>query len=252
MLTNRSLIVSMPQKRLSRVKCKSPLAHFHIHHSASSRFQIHPFTTITYLKQKQTEIGHDEGYIDTRFLFREMEAKDRERPPQPSTRKRKQWTSRLASLADEEHQMGTPGIATLDAKPSSSDRSSARSLSLYSLAESEQSVDLRLRLEGPYFTAANPMRYKTVLCLVAGTGVTGAMAIAAAFRAHEDCEKCSQSSNRETAEAKIASNNSSLECRERWRRCIIIWSVRESEYVDVAVINNGARSLLHLVFPIAC
>lgn len=168
-----------------------------------------------------------------------MDAKAGERPLQPSVKKRKQWTSRLASLADEEHGTGTPAVVDSKARFDSSDQSSARSLSLYSFDESEQHADLRLRLEGPYFTAANPMRYKTVVCLVAGTGVTGAMAIAAAFRAHEDCEKCSQSSNKEGIRRTDTDSKPRLECRERWRRCIIVWSIRESEYVDFAMINNG-------------
>jgi NAD(P)H-flavin reductase len=69
-----------------------------------------------------------------------------------------------------------------------------------------------MRLEGPYFTPANPERYETVICLVAGTGVSGALAIAAAFQAGR-------------ADA-------------LWSRCVLIWTVRESDFVDLPFITG--------------
>ena len=42
-----------------------------------------------------------------------------------------------------------------------------------------------VRAEGQYFTPADPARYHTVVCIVAGTGISGALAIIGAFAAQK-------------------------------------------------------------------
>lgn len=128
-----------------------------------------------------------------------------------------EWTGKLASSLDQkilEQSNAMPG-----------DRTSGRHLSL----------DLALRLEGPYFSPADPSRYHTVVCLVAGTGVSGAMAIAGAFRAiHPE---------RLATDAKPPSLTDS---RAVWRRCIIRWSVREEDYVDLPDLRQSSGVELHV------
>lgn len=96
-------------------------------------------------------------------------------------------------------------------------------------SERQISLDLALRLEGPYFSPADPSRYHTVVCLVAGTGISGAMAIAGAFRAvHFE---------------RLATNKKPLnptDARPVWQRCIISWSVREEDYVDLPDLGQGS------------
>ena len=51
------------------------------------------------------------------------------------------------------------------------------------------SVPISLRLEGPFFTPTNPSHYHTVVCLVEGAGISGALAIASAFQQLERFER---------------------------------------------------------------
>lgn len=299
---SHSLTVILPHSRLAGYReVKSPLAHFHIHHSASSRIELHPFTTITHLaSEKVVKCRDGEDYIFVEFLFREMESKGSERPLHPSAAKRKQWTTRLASLVDDsrhdQHRcIGFPyrpaqnftvvsrsvhPAFRLDSKgpnvqPGNSssritdccddrvsleeecigfpyaqyDETSTQAwigketgappeekvvaLSSGSTTPSRHTtasttwtmgVDLSVRLEGPYFTAANPMAYETVVCFVAGTGITGAIAIAIAFRAYT--KRWRRAGDSRTA--------------QKWVRCVVVWSVRSDDFVEIPVIQGGS------------
>lgn len=91
--------------------------------------------------------------------------------------------------------------------------------------ELQTSLDLALRLEGPYFSPADPSRYHTAVCLVAGTGISGAMAIAGAFSALQQ--------KRLVADAESSKSPESFSQGPAWRRCIINWSVREQDFVNL-------------------
>ena len=95
-----------------------------------------------------------------------------------------------------------------------------------------------LRLEGPYFTLATPDAYENVLCLVAGTGLSGALAIAAAFRAQAglapSCFLSSDTSaNKEAPGAQTCTVSQGNGGKRRWKTCTIVWTVRETDYVDM-------------------
>lgn len=93
-------------------------------------------------------------------------------------------------------------------------------------------VDVSLRLEGPYFTVADPSRYKTVVCFVAGTGVSGAIAIARAFL-EQKREKMAAFDNYREGGAKDGSAKPSL-----WERCVVFWTVREENYIDLPYLEG--------------
>lgn len=227
-----SLSVALPRRRLDGCSCFSPLAHFYIHHSDSSIRELHPFTTITHLASQDiiTDSSHDD--IDIQFLFRKQgviapavapEAKRgfaqamfgmlrqirRQRPES-------QWTNRLAGLAVEHNSMA-------DAR----------------------GIPVSLRLEGPYFTPADPKRYRTVVCLVAGTGISGALAIAGMFQEIERQASSSASDGRHLGEKTDGGGQASVLANEKsssvqtlsqtrvWSRCIVVWSVREDCFVDL-------------------
>ena len=148
-----------------------------------------------------------------------------------------QWTNRLASLVDKE----TPESENKHAE------NGPHAKSIHSQTPL-RSVPVSLRLEGPYFTAADPARYNNVVCIVAGTGVSGALAIVAAFQELERSsftmveqnETCSMGRNErrsgeETLNAKCsrAGSNISVPREKVWRRCIVIWSVREDDYIGL-------------------
>jgi hypothetical protein len=136
-------------------------------------------------------------------------------------KKSTQWTNKLASLVDEEKSEVTQ-----------EDRRTLTGQSSTNLPENMQGYEVgtTLRLEGPYFTPANPEAYKTVICFVAGTGLSGAIAIAAAFKAQRE---------RPRTAAKAVTTISGPTCTMTsdlpmyWERCVVIWSVRENDYVDM-------------------
>ncbi|KAL8698611.1 MAG: hypothetical protein Q9224_001775 [Gallowayella concinna] len=182
--------------------------------------EVHPFTTITHLATKDATTPPKNDEIVIQFLFRKVAAASsyREETPQRSwlsvlrskfhrkPRKSVQWTEKVANSLDEGINERSHGPGKL--------QGNERNL--------RTSVDIALRLEGPYFSPADPSRYHTVVCLVAGTGISGALAIAGAFSALQ--------TSRTTAQSR---RSSFIPQESPWRRCVIVWSVRESDFVDL-------------------
>ena len=218
-----SVTIPLPRQRLSGCSCRSPLAHFYIHHAGSSLRELHPFTTITHLASKNNETDQDDDDFPIQFLFR----KQGKTPPaseaamspvslyQRIFRGKKQrvqsiqWTARLAALA-ESHRPDLPkqqGDPNIDVEKSNA-----------TFWPEVIGIDVTFRLEGPYFSPADPSRYDIVVCLVAGTGISGAIAIAAAFNY-------------------AAVNDTADIPTRKWRRCIILWSVKESDDIELPFIE---------------
>nr|POE92359.1 ferric reduction oxidase 2 [Quercus suber] len=205
-----SITLALPDKRLSGCACHSPLAHFYIHHHGSSSHEIHPFTTITHLASQKNAIDGGAESVNIQFLFRpSVPTVTSATETQLASQRKPQWTNRLTSLLDVEKAQFP---SDLDSMSKMSSRSAAPSEFINMTAEF--GVETLLRLEGPYFTPANPQLFSTVICLVAGTGLSGAIAIAAQFKAQRK---------------KTASNDGTSVCKT----CIVIWSVRECDYVDM-------------------
>ncbi|KAL8831933.1 MAG: hypothetical protein Q9191_000573 [Dirinaria sp. TL-2023a] len=211
----------------------SSLAHFYIHHGDSSVRELHPFTTITHLASRNETSPTLEDEIFIQFLFRKRgkapTGEYSSRAPQPLYRrpfrgKQKrmqstQWTERFANLADElgsNIQSLSPGTSKLE--------------SGYAPL-GEQGVNVSLRLEGPYFSPADPSRYNTVICVVAGTGISGAIAIAAAFN---QLARKEQGHSIETGTPMTKS---------QWDRCIILWSVKATDDIELPFIEPMAHGL---------
>ena len=238
-----SIRIALPRHRLHGCACTSPLAHFYIHHADSSIRELHPFTTISNLgaENRITPLEQDDLHIQ--FLFRKRGLTNQ--PPEnpsindgfaaavlnifsPHTRKKYQWTDQLAQLAD------------ID--PTTSRRSSAISLepvsrhpsaAAFAASHPHPTTDIQLRLEGPYFTPADPAKYRTVVCLVAGTGISGAIALAAGFKengrltATEDyiCEELMSQGCQPDPEIELRGTV--------WKKCIVVWSVKQDTFVDL-------------------
>ena len=148
-----------------------------------------------------------------------------------------QWTERLAEVAHAEDISTTPSSLN---GPFQSEPEIAVPIS--------KPVPISLRLEGPYFTPADPAAYRTVVCLVAGTGVSGAIAICVAFKEMERQSAAMTQSGAtlspprctmgEPAPLQIQSLNGragsiTFVQKDRvWTRCIVIWSVREEMHID--------------------
>ena len=166
------------------------------------------------------------------FLFRKSKAplsSTSTTGKSPERRRKREWTNKLAGLVDE----------------ASSDVSPTSKIVKESDAEKQgrgAEYQTTLRLEGPYFTPANPASYETVICLVAGTGVSGAISIAAAFR-QQPVIKVVEPKTTMFGQEKIhgapldrnPSISSSLapSVARTWKRCVVLWSVREADYIDL-------------------
>ena len=93
-------------------------------------------------------------------------------------------------------------------------------------------INVDLRLEGPYFSSAEPFRYGTVVCLVAGTGISGAIAIARAFI---ELRNSSEAVGATLVDRPALFNTvddgepPKLACK----RCVVVWSVRAEDYVEL-------------------
>ena len=128
-------------------------------------------------------------------------------------RKGMQWTTKVAKLAEDKEKIGIE----------SSCRDSGRI--------EPARVELSLRLEGPYFTPADPYRYDSTVCLVAGTGISGALAIGSAFNKH-----ASEPSPSLPAEDYPKQ-------RRRWTCCTIIWSVKADEDIELPFLEPRSSGL---------
>ena len=261
----RSITLPLPRARLAGCSCRSPLAHFFIHHSDSSLRELHPFTTITHLASQNASTPASDDNLWIQFLFRKSS-----RPPPADngaktgvkqhlslsrllrTKKQRvqsvQWTEQLAGLVDEQP---TAKLDPLDedAKPdSTADDVELQSPALPPSRSSTPSPKVRvaLRLEGPYFSPADPARYPIAVCLVAGTGISGALAVAGAF-----AESRRRHLRDSTAAACAAPKGTPCVAGAAggvptWRRCVVVWSVREAYAVELPFADGLAGTELQV------
>lgn len=257
------LSVPLPRRRLGGCARASPLAHFYIHHAESSLRELHPFCSTTSLTTQDAATHPDEDTIEILFLFRKRGAASNATalsavqpdtagsflslPWRKRTRKpRPQWTNKLAGFALEPRHE--------DADLSSPDSVELAKMDVARLRPEESAVELRL--EGPYFTMVDPTAYDTVICVVAGTGVSGAMAFASAFKGlarsdlHHDDSQNAHEADKSFLETGTLSPSSEMtgpshsaalhtsEERQRWKQCVVVWTVREEHYVDLAELTG--------------
>ena len=175
----------------------------------------------------------DKETIMIQFLFRKS---DQQRALVPETghpreeNSSKQWTNKLASLVED-----APS-ATGSVSEKIDDLEGHGKAEQYSLHHTS------LRLEGPYFTPVNPASYHTVICLVAGTGISGAIAIASAFSA----QFSRGGSERRDADGVARNGVDTLQDSKVlrvWPRCIVLWSVRESDYIKLPFFSEDTPGL---------
>lgn len=169
------------------------------------------------------------------FLFR----KASRAPTMPTNHPReektsKQWTNKLASIADTK----SKDVSISEKMDDPEQQPGARVAAL---------ANTSLRLEGPYFTPANPAMYETVICLVAGTGVSGAIAIAASFSAQFSSEGCTKfppavapsSERRKNTAEQDKTLQPPNPTQKTWKRCVVIWSIRESDHVRLSFFQES-------------
>ena len=179
------------------------------------------------------------------FLFRKSKSNvpisSRSRTPLREEKTSKQWTNKLASLAETTSIGDSSSLSSVNGIPDSEKQT----------LETALSAVTSLRLEGPYFTPAHPSLYDTVICLVAGTGVSGAIAIAAAFSARSN-DAAVTPPVAAVADAPREKDDGVMPDRGLWKRCIILWSVREVDYIKIPFLQEdmpGLEMRSHLTGP---
>lgn len=243
-----SIRIALPRHRLHGCACTSPLAHFYLHHADSSIRELHPFTTITHLASENRITSPDQNDLQIQFLFRKR-GQINQAPQKPSKdgfattvlniisppsrrRRKSQWTDQLAELAHNDTLRATSSSILLIEPPSR-----RASTAAFAAFPPNPTMPIQLRLEGPYFTPSDLVKYNTVVCLVAGIGISGAIAIAADFR--EDsrllstsdyiCEDCGRQGHKPNIE--LSGNV--------WKKCIAVWSVKEDIFVELPFLKAG-------------
>ncbi|KAI4215847.1 MAG: hypothetical protein LQ351_001835 [Letrouitia transgressa] len=229
------ITVRLPRARLTGCSCRSPLAHFYIHHAGSSVRELHPFTTITHLATENAGTDPSDDDFPIQFLFRKQgklttdPKLDEVTTPKSLLRRilrskgqritSVQWTAKLADLAEQPSSNASLSFGVCNSNAGRE----------HTPAACSDSIKISLRLEGPYFYPADPYRYDTVICMVAGTGISGALAIVSAFTYHS-------SAIEQVVPASDTTYQSSKSCQpRRWRRCIVVWSVKEREEIAVPI-----------------
>ncbi|KFY14742.1 hypothetical protein V492_02440 [Pseudogymnoascus sp. VKM F-4246] len=249
---NGCLTFLLPRRRLDGCACTSPLAHFYLYHSGSSVRQVHPFTTITHLASQNAATPPSEDDFPICFLFRKQGRTNHLGPPAPHNRftflqyftrskttSPAEWTDRLASLADK-------AALTSDTSPN---HEAAIPYEPFTMLISPTAwtntahAAICVRAEGPYFTPADPARYHTVVCIVAGTGISGALAIIGAFAAQKvrDAENVAEVDRcmRGTCSAVQEPTPVPVGGQGMWERCVVVWSVREGDYVALPALTGN-------------
>lgn len=248
-----SLDMTMPRNRLDGCACTSPLAHFYIYHSNSSSRELHPFTTITHLASENVRTPPEELELRIQFLFRKRSNtfSPKIEPIEehhgvlaalralatPKKKQKMQWTEKLASHADTKKDE-SPVVAETTFTDLEATKSRQSSMTAFGDDHQYPIIKVGLRLEGPYFTPADPSRYHTVICLVAGTGISGGIAIANAFVEMERQRADSGSASCGISDAKCIANAA----KGIWSRCVIVWSVREEDYIDMPFLTSKQHS----------
>lgn len=272
----------MPHNRLDGCACRSPLAHFYIYSASSSARELHPFTTVTHLGSGRFLTAPGSRHLQIQFLFRKRGAESEQQSLRPTTadcptplskmwsrlqnpRRNSQWTDRLAGLAtsltaDSSRSTEKSAVHTVDSS-SPTDSITVDHIETIDFANTEAAVPspylhdptsdspfrrstrIPLHLEGPYFTPSDPAAHATVICLVAGTGVSGALAIAHAFAASRDSTGYSTSvpsrrgsgsaASRPTCAGLASATAAPPPPPPAWRRCLVLWSVRAADHIDL-------------------
>lgn len=276
------LTTALPRARLVGCAKSSPVARFYIYRSNTPASELLPFTTITHLALQDAITDPSEENIETKFLFRRHGGST---PFVSETKSRRSRLSSIAHLLDrygdrdevvpKENMMTEMGqLADKYGKSVEQNAWGLKQQDSFNLSERESerldslavppnvrnvrkvskaeevldsaSVPISIRLEGPFFTAVNPTHYRTVVCIVGGAGINGAIAIASAYQQLDNIEAQErmnrpQRSKSPTGLQKLFAEPDDCDTglcslpnlqNRIWRRCVIIWVVNEEDYIE--------------------
>ena len=149
----------------------------------------------------------------------------------------KQWTNRLAGLLDNQGSVTEKG----EGGTTASSLALASSRTAIDPSQHPPPIEVSLRLEGPYFTPADPAHYDTVVCLVAGTGVSGAIAIVGAFKELERSRARARDGQGDGLPLSPVYASPSPPSSLVWSNCVVVWSVRQEDCVALPFLESEPR-----------
>lgn len=216
-------------RRLSQTELL-PLKTFYLNIPNISKLQNHPFTTCSGLVAT-CELS---PYKEISFLWRVPNT------GKNATSQCLEWTTRLsllfssrAALTPSDLELGHAALKDLppttmqEINPVSSNDRVERSASSASKVLPTRTI--KLRLEGPYTTPHSPFQtYGSILCVVGGTGLSGALALANTY-------VCLRSSS-----------SAKLKCKTTDLR--IVWSVRDIEDAELVDVSGKQSIFLSTFF----
>jgi len=180
-----------------------PLKTYYLNVSSASKFENHPFTACNgALSTSGT--GEQQDIV---FLWRVPTT------GKPDKKQSREWTTKLACLMDstqESDKMDLEVGNTLSVEPTDERKLSGNTLG------NLQSRTIALRMQGPYTIPHSPFNeYRTVVCMIGGTGISGALSLANTF---------------------LALKASGKPCVTE--RLSIVWSIRETEDAELVDVSG--------------
>ncbi|PSK37292.1 hypothetical protein B9Z65_2034 [Elsinoe australis] len=173
-----------------------PLQSWYLNVPAVSKWQIHPFTPAR--QHAGTELRTASSHERIVFLWRVPNMSRQEK------KQAKEWTTRLTALIPEQVE--------------------AMETNEISAARTSPTTQIRLRLEGPYPLSHRPFEaYSHVLCVVGGTGITGALTLAEMF-----IERCRDAKT--ISEVAVSPFMTT--------KMTILWTLKEAEDADLADVRH--------------
>ncbi|KAG8626122.1 hypothetical protein KVT40_006523 [Elsinoe batatas] len=198
--------ITLPIESLSKSTRKAlvsadryPLTSWYLNAPAISKWQIHPFTPA---RQRSSTLSEDALSNAVVFLWRVPNMSRKEK------KQAKEWTTRLTALITESVEGGQEADISVQ-------------------NEQRRSIGINLRLEGPYPLSHRPFeRYSHVVCVVGGTGITGALSLAERFIELGRTDR-------------LGSDGNSAGCVTS--RMTVTWTLKEAEDADLTDVKDLLR-----------
>ncbi|GAB7346183.1 hypothetical protein MBLNU457_4924t1 [Dothideomycetes sp. NU457] len=180
-----------------------PLKTYYLNVPSASKFENHPFTACNGALSA-SENGRQQDIV---FLLRVPTT------GKPEKQQAKEWTTKIQRLVDPVEKTSQTDLEIgngLTVEPKDERKLSGETLA------GTCSRTIKLRIQGPYTIPHSPFnRYDAVLCVIGGTGISGALSLANTY---------------------IALKMSGKPCLTQ--RFSILWSLRDTEDADLVDVSN--------------
>ncbi|KAJ3043976.1 hypothetical protein HDV00_003503 [Rhizophlyctis rosea] len=223
----------------------SPLCTFYVRIPAISKWEIHPFTTVSDMVALRRDVLDGKKALTVSLVFRpvilmaggsarkaisvtEGDTSDEKQKKGRAKRKKEEWTVKVANLV--------PQLETNSLPPPPQPLTSRESteITISPPCELPTTIPLNICIEGPYISPLHPSPFlhQHLLLIAGGTGITGALSIAKAFLTLRTANP--------------------LPSWFRTRKVTLVWTLRACDYVPISSLTDwednvdGVDVLVHL------